>query len=110
MTNQTSESIMGTGGWLGQLSVALEQLDMNDKELEVVIGGTQVYEIEGAGTKWAPIKGTRKYDKDAFIIIRKPREVVSSEPMEDFYPEHEPYEYDYEDAPNYTVHDRWGFG
>ena len=100
MTNQTSESIMSTGGWLGQLSLALEQLDMNDKELEVVIGGTQVYEIEGAGTKWAPIKGTRKYDKDAFIIIRKPREVVSSEPMEDFNPEHGVYEWDHADAPS----------
>ncbi|AEZ65593.1 DNA packaging protein [Cyanophage S-TIM5] len=36
----------------------------------VEIGGTSVYEIEGAGTKWAPLKGTRKYNKDAFIIIK----------------------------------------
>ena len=96
--------------WQWQLLNAMNDLDFHDEDLEVVIGGTQVYEIDGAGTKWAPVKGTRKYDKDAFVIIRKKREVVSSEPMEDFYPEHEPYEYDHEDAPNYTVRDRWGFG
>ena len=36
----------------------------------VEIGGTSVYEIEGAGTKWAPLKGTVKYNKDAFIVIK----------------------------------------
>ena len=36
----------------------------------VEIGGTSVYEIDGAGTKWAPVKGTVKYNKDAFIIIK----------------------------------------
>ena len=38
--------------------------------ISVEIGGTSVYEIEGAGTKWAPVKGTRKYNKDAFIVIK----------------------------------------
>ena len=57
----------------------LEELNYTDEELEVVVGGTSVYEIDGAGTKWAPTRGTQKYDKDAFIIIRKPRTVVSSE-------------------------------
>ena len=36
----------------------------------VEIGGTSVYEIDGAGTKWAPVKGTTKYNKDAFIVSR----------------------------------------
>jgi len=36
----------------------------------VQVGGTSVYEIDGAGTKWAPVKGTRKYNKDAFIVIK----------------------------------------
>jgi len=36
----------------------------------VEIAGTSVYEIDGAGTKWAPVKGTRKYNKDAFIVIK----------------------------------------
>jgi len=39
-------------------------------DVVVEIGGTSVYEIEGAGTKWAPVKGTRKYNKDAFIVIK----------------------------------------
>lgn len=47
---------------------------------EYSIGGTQIYEIEGAGTKWAPAKGTRKYNKDAFIVIRRTQKVESSKP------------------------------
>ena len=53
----------------------------DDCDIEVVIGGTQIYEIEGAGTKWAPEKGTRKYNSDAFIVIRRPQPVVSSLPL-----------------------------
>jgi len=39
-------------------------------DVAVEIGGTSVYGIDGAGTKWAPLKGTRKYNKDAFIVIK----------------------------------------
>ena len=39
-------------------------------DLVIDIGGTSVYEIESDGTKWAPLKGTRKYNKDAFIVIK----------------------------------------
>ena len=39
-------------------------------DVSVDIGGTSVYMIDGAGTKWAPVKGTRKYNKDAFIVIK----------------------------------------
>ena len=42
----------------------------SDVPIEIVIGGTQVYEIDGAGTKWSPKKGTRNYNPDAFIVIR----------------------------------------
>ena len=69
-----------TGDFLSSLASAMQELDFSSEELEVVIGGTQVYEIEGAGTKWAPEKGTRRYNNDAFIVIRKPRAVVSSKP------------------------------
>lgn len=44
--------------------------DVRNDDIHVEIGGTSVYEIDGAGTKWAPVKGTRKYNKDAFIIIK----------------------------------------
>ena len=55
--------------------------DPNDN-LAIEIGGTSVYEIDGAGTKWAPVKGTRKYNKDAFIVIknRSRDPIVPSQP------------------------------
>jgi hypothetical protein len=51
---------------------AVESLgwDVRNDDIHVEIGGTSVYEIDGAGTKWAPVKGTRKYNKDAFIVIK----------------------------------------
>ena len=51
-------------------AVAALGWDVNNDDIHVEIGGTSVYEIEGAGTKWAPLKGTRKYNKDAFIVIK----------------------------------------
>ena len=72
---------------LNEICAAFGQLGFSDDtDIEVVIGGTQIYEIDGAGTKWAPVEGTRKYNKDAFIVIRKPQEVVSSQPLEEFTP------------------------
>ena len=44
--------------------------DMMNDDIHVEIGGTSVYEIEGLDTKWSPLKGTRKYNKDAFIVIK----------------------------------------
>ena len=71
--------VTASGHWLGQLSLALESLDWpSDAEIVVEIGGTSVYEIDGAGTKWAPVKGTRKYNKDAFIVIKRKTPVISS--------------------------------
>ena len=51
-------------------AVATLGWDVVNDDIHVEIGGTAIYEIEGAGTKWAPVKGTRKYNKDAFIIIK----------------------------------------
>ena len=75
--------MMRFDSFLGDLSAAMSELDMHSADLEVVIGGTSVYEIDGEGTKWAPVKGTRKYNKDAFIVIRRPREVISSKANEE---------------------------
>ena len=44
--------------------------DVRNDDIHVEIGGTSVYGIDGAGTKWAPLLGTRKYNKDAFIVIK----------------------------------------
>ena len=49
----------------------IQKLGWDTKDdIHIEIGGTSVYEIDGAGTKWAPLKGTRKYNKDAFIVIK----------------------------------------
>ena len=66
-----------------ELAIALSNLGWEEgDDIAVEIGGTSVYEIDGAGTKWAPVKGTRKYNKDAFIIIknRDLNPTVPSEP------------------------------
>jgi hypothetical protein len=69
--NVMDDSLMYPGGMLGQLALALEALGWDHGDnVAVEIGGTSIYEIEGAGTKWAPVKGTRKYNKDAFIVIK----------------------------------------
>ena len=66
---------------LDVLGKKMEQLGMTDDvPLEVVIGGSQIYEIEGNGTRWAPTKGAVRYNDDAFIVIRRPKPVVSSVP------------------------------
>ena len=65
------DSVMYPGGMLGQLAIALEKMGWEyGDNVAVEIAGTSVYEIDGAGTKWAPVKGTRKYNKDAFIVIK----------------------------------------
>ena len=58
--------------------------------IAVEIGGTSVYEIEGAGTKWAPHKGTVKYNKDAFIVIKNldRNPTVPSQPNPDLKAHH----------------------
>ena len=82
---------MYPGGMLGQLAVALEKMgwDQGD-DVAVEIAGTSVYEIDGAGTKWAPVKGTRKYNKDAFIIIKNQdrRDLSKSVPNPDLKGHH----------------------
>ena len=85
------DSVMYPGGMLGQLAIALEKMGWeSDDDVVVEIAGTSVYEIDGAGTKWAPVKGTRKYNKDAFIVIKnKTRDpIVPSQPNLDLKAHH----------------------
>tara|TARA_B100000902_G_scaffold35350_1_gene42460 strand:+ start:545 stop:772 length:228 start_codon:yes stop_codon:yes gene_type:complete len=58
--------------------------DVREDDIHIEVGGTSVYMIDGAGTKWAPVKGTRKYNKDAFIVIKnRDRDpIVPSKPPE----------------------------
>ena len=65
------DSVIYPGGMLGQLIIALEKMGWESGDnIAVEIAGTSVYEIDGAGTKWKPVKGTVKYNKDAFIVIK----------------------------------------
>ena len=86
------DSVIYPGGMLGQLAISLESLgwDYGDN-VAVEIAGTSVYEIDGAGTKWAPVKGTRKYNKDAFIVIKNldRNPTVPSQPNPDLKAHHE---------------------
>jgi len=69
--NVMDEMVVYPSDMIKQLSEALKNLDWDLKDDVVVeIAGSQIYEIEGAGTKWAPHKGTRKYNNDAFIVIK----------------------------------------
>ena len=84
-------AVQAQGKWLGELAVPLETLgwDRGDN-IAVEVGGTSIYEIDGAGTKWAPVKGTRKYNKDAFIVIKNldRNPTVPSQPNPDLKQHH----------------------
>jgi hypothetical protein len=85
------DSVIYPGGMLGQLAIALESLGWEyGDNVAVEIAGTSVYEIDGAGTKWAPVKGTRKYNKDAFIVIKNldRNPTVPSQPNPDLKQHH----------------------
>ena len=68
------ESVKFPSSVLSKIAIALEALgwDYND-EIAVDIGGTQVSGIdvgEEYNKKWQSPLGTRKYNKDAFIVIK----------------------------------------
>ena len=62
---------MYPGNMLGQLAIALEKMGWEGGDnVAVEIAGTSVYEIDGAGTKWAPVKGTRNTTKMRSLLLR----------------------------------------
>jgi len=77
------------------ISSVIEELgwDLENDEIDVEIGGTQISGIdvgEVYNKKWQSPKGTRKYNKDAFIIIKNQsrRDLTKTVPMEEFKPHH----------------------
>ena len=77
------------------INSVIEELgwDLQNDEIDVEIGGTSVSGIdvgEVYNKKWQSPKGTRKYNKDAFIVIKNQsrRDLTKSEPMEEFKPHH----------------------
>ena len=70
------------------ISSAIEKLgwDLENDEIDVEIGGTSVSGIdvgEVYNKKWQSPIGTRKYNKDAFIIIKNQsrRDLTKSQPF-----------------------------
>ena len=89
IANRKAAAVMKTVSEKLSDVIALLGCDCYDN-IAVEIGGTSVYEINGAGTKWAPVKGTRKYNKDAFIVIKNldRNPTVPSQPNPDLKQHH----------------------
>ena len=92
----SEESMIYPGKMLGQLAIALEKLGWEYGDNVVVeVGGTVVSGIhqgEDYNKKWATPYGVRKYNKDAFIVIKNldRNPTVSSQPFPEgeFKPQH----------------------
>ena len=80
------DSAMYPGGMLGQLALILEELGWEyGDDVSVEVGGTVVSGIhqgEEYNKKWATPFGVRKYNKDAFIVIKNQsrRDLTKSQP------------------------------
>ena len=91
---EPEETVMGTGGMLGQFAIALEKLGWDaDDEISVEIGGVAVTGTAtspNANPKWAKPFGTVSYQNDAFIVIKnKSRNpVVPSQPNPELNQKH----------------------
>jgi hypothetical protein len=83
-----------SAGMLGQLSLALQQLNWDrDDELSVEIGGVAVTGTAthpDANPKWAKPCGTVTYQNDAFIVIKNMTRnpVVPSQPNPELKQQH----------------------
>ena len=88
---------MRSADWLGQLSIALQELEWTgEDEISVEIGGvayTGTATHPEANPKWAKPFGTTTYQNDAFIVIKnKTRSpMVFSEPNPELKQQH-PYQ------------------
>jgi hypothetical protein len=88
------DSVRYPGRMLGELAIALEKLGWEcGDDVAVEIGGTTISGIhqgEDYNKKWATPFGVRKYNKDAFIVIKN----LSRTPFEPSLPmdrEHAPH-------------------
>lgn len=92
--NVMNETVTYPGKMLGELAIVLEKLGWEyGDEINVEIGGTQVSGIdvgEEYNKKWQSPIGTRKYNKDSFIVIKNQsrRDLTGSQPMKEFNPRH----------------------
>jgi len=98
---EPDERVMEESSWIETLHRTLTKLEWkHGDEIVVEIGGTQVSGIdvgEDYNKKWQSPKGTRKLNKDAFIIIKNQsrRDLSKTKPFSEgeFKPAH-PYNAD----------------
>ncbi len=80
-----------------ELAIALENLGWQEGDnIAVEIGGTQVSGIdqpEGYNKKWSSPLGHRKYNKDAFIVLKNlsRNDDTKSQPMDREHKPQHPY-------------------
>ena len=81
------DQVWDEDGILDMISHYIDKLGWEyTDDISVEIGGTAVSGIdvgEVYNKKWQSPKGTRKFNKDAFIVIRRPQEVISSKANEE---------------------------
>ena len=82
-----SDTVWEEDGIADRVNEIIETLGWKETDdIEVVVGGTVVSgirQVEGYNKKWSLDYGERKYNPDAFIVIRRKEEVVSSEAPKD---------------------------
>ena len=72
--NVMEESVSYPGKMLGQLAIALEKMGWDAEDnIAVEIAGTSIYEIDGAGTKWAPVKRNSQVQQRRFHYYQESR-------------------------------------
>ena len=82
-----SDTVWEEDGIVDRVNEIIETLGWKETDdIEVVVGGTVVsgiHQVEGYNKKWSLDYGERKYNPDAFIVIRRKEQVVSSEAPKD---------------------------
>ena len=82
-----TDTVWEEDGIMDRVNEIIETLAWKETdEIEVVVGGTVVsgiHQVEGYNKKWSLDYGERKYNPDAFIVIRRKEQVVSSEAPKD---------------------------
>lgn len=82
-----SDTVWEEDGIADRVNEIIETLGWKETDaIEVVVGGTVVsgiHQPEGYNKKWSLDYGERKYNPDAFIVIRRKEQVVSSEAPKD---------------------------
>jgi len=92
---EPEENVMRSADWLGQLSIALQDLEWaREDEIVVEIGGVAVTGTSTSPTanpKWAKPYGTVSYQNDAFIVIKNKSKspVVHSQPNPELKAHHD---------------------